>query len=303
MDRFHKILKTFHNLLTDLIKHRQMKKLKYITLSLFALAAFTLGSCDKTTDPEPTPVDPFEELTFIGETSAIGSGTIIKLYADDELFVGYNRLYVAVYDSSNSKLQITDASITFKPMMDMGTMVHTCPVENPTATVDEKTKAFKGAAVYIMPTTTSGFWTMNIEVENKILGQIGTAALPITVVEKDEPRLITFISEFDSAKLFVARIDPVNPAIGLNDIVLGIYEKESMMSFPAVDGYTIAMEPEMPSMNHGSPNNVDPVSIGGGKYKGVVNFTMTGYWKINLDFKTSNGDDIKLDQYFDVTFQ
>ena len=280
-----------------------MNKLKYITLSLFAIAAFALGSCNKTTDPEPTPKDPFKDLILIGETSAVGSGTTIKLYSDDELFVGYNHLYVAVYDSSNSKVQITDANITFKPMMDMGAMKHTCPVENPTATVDAKTKAFKGAAVYIMPTTATGFWTMNIEIENKVLGQTGMASLPITVVEKDEPRLITFISEFDGAKLFVARIDPVNPEIGLNDIVFGIYQKESMMSFPTVDGYVMEMEPEMPSMNHGSPNNVNPVSIGGGKYKGVVNFTMTGYWKINLDFKTANGDDIKLKQYFDVTFQ
>jgi len=277
------------------------KNIIFITI---ASALTGLASCNNTTtEPVITPEDPYENLIYIGETEVVGSGTIAKLYAEDELFVGYNRIHIALFDSANHNTQITDAQVTFKPMMDMGAMKHTCPIENPSSTVNEGTKAFQGAAVFIMPTTATGSWTFNINVHNNLNSQDGTAALPITVVEKDEPRLITFISEFDNAKLFVARIDPVNPEIGLNDIVFGIYKKESMMSFPTVDGYTIAMEPEMPSMNHGSPNNVNPVSIGGGKYKGVVNFTMTGYWKINLDFKTANGDDIKLKQYFDVTFQ
>tara|TARA_R110002050_G_scaffold263065_1_gene403468 strand:+ start:27009 stop:27854 length:846 start_codon:yes stop_codon:yes gene_type:complete len=281
-----------------------MKKLKHISLFIFALGAFALSSCTKTTtEPDPTPTDPFEKLIYIGETEVVGAGAIVKLYAEDELFVGYNRLHVALFDSANHNTPLTDAHVTFQPMMDMGMMKHTCPVENPTITVEDGTNAFTGAAVFIMPTTATGAWTFNIMVHNHANNQEGIAALPITVVEKAEPRLITFISDFDSAKLFVTRIDPVNPAIGLNDIVFGIYKKESMMSFPAVDNYTIIMEPEMPSMNHGSPNNVNPVSMGGGKYQGVVNFTMTGYWKINLDFKTANGDNIKLNQYFDVTFQ
>lgn len=280
-----------------------MKNFKLHTLLVLALATFSLGSCDNTDTPDPTPVDPFENLIYIGETDVVGAGAIVKIYAEDELFVGYNRIHIALYDSANHATQLTDAQIEFSPMMDMGTMQHTCPVENPGMTVEEGTKAFKGAAVFIMPTTDSGAWTFNISVHNNVNNQDGIASLIITVVEKNEPRLITFVSDFDSTKLFVARIDPVEPVIGLNDIVFGIYKMESMMSFPTVDGYVMEMVPEMPSMNHGSPNNVDPVSMGAGMYKGVVNFTMTGYWKINLNFKTATGDDIKLDQYFDVTFQ
>lgn len=76
-----------------------------------------------------------------------------------------------------------------------------------------------------------------------------------------------------------------------------------MMSFPAIDGYTMTMTPEMPSMGHGSPNNVNPVSSGMGKYDGKVNFTMTGYWKVNFEFLTESGETVKTGQYFDVTFQ
>jgi hypothetical protein len=280
-----------------------MKKFKLYTLLVLALGAFTLGSCDKTEPPVVTPNDPYADLIYIGETEVVGAGAIAKIYAEDDLFVGYNRIHIALFDSANRSTQLTDAHVEFMPMMDMGMMQHTCPVENPSMTVEAGTNTFKGAAVFIMPTTATGSWAFNVMVHNHANNQQGTASLAITVVEKDEPRLITFISEYDSAKLFVARIDPVDPVIGLNDIMFGIYKKESMMSFPAVEGYVMEMEPEMPSMNHGSPNNVDPVSMGSGMYKGVVNFTMTGYWKINLNFKTATGDDIKLDQYFDMTFQ
>ena len=60
-----------------------------------------------------------------------------------------------------------------------------------------------------------------------------------------------------------------------------------MMDYPAVDGMNIMFEPTMPSMGHGSPNNVNPVFTTKGHYKGKVNFTMTGDWR--LDF-TISGD-------------
>jgi len=61
------------------------------------------------------------------------------------------------------------------------------------------------------------------------------------------------------------------------------------------------MEPEMPAMGHGSPNNVNPVAIGNGHYKGKVNFTMTGLWQVNLDFMM--GADLADDtQFFEIEF-
>jgi hypothetical protein len=281
-----------------------MKLFKNISLSLFALAALALASCDNTTtEPVVTPDDPFENLVLIGETEAIGSGTIVKLYAEEDLFMGYNRLHVVLVDSADTKKNITDADITFFPLMDMGAMKHSCPIENPENKVEDGTNAFVGAAVFIMPTTATGFWTLDIDVTNNLIGKTGKASFNITVIENDEPRLISFISEYDSAKLFVARIDPMNPEIGINDFTLGIYEKVDMMNFPGVEDIVVKSEPWMPSMNHGSPNNVDPVSTGAGIYKGEVNFTMTGYWQVKLDFFTANQDTIMTGKFFDITFQ
>lgn len=280
-----------------------MKNFKYITFLLFSIVAFTLGSCKKEKSDPPTDTDPFKDLTYIGETQAVGAGAIVKVYAEEALFVGYNRIYVALYDSANPQTQLTDGHVKFNPMMDMGMMQHSCPFENPSSAVETNTKAFKGSIVFVMPTTPTGSWTLNIDVHNHANHKMGKASLAINVVEKKEPKLITFVSDFDSKKLFVTLIEPNDPKVGINEITLGVYERKSMMSFPAVDGYMMEMEPEMPSMGHGSPKNVNPVSKGNGMYTGAVNFTMTGYWKINLDLKTSNGDTIKLDQFFDVTFQ
>jgi hypothetical protein len=64
---------------------------------------------------------------------------------------------------------------------------------------------------------------------------------------------------------------------------------------------TVEITPEMPSMGHGSPNNVNPVHTGNGHYKGTVNFTMTGDWRIHLKL-TRNGRLISDKAYFDILF-
>lgn len=57
----------------------------------------------------------------------------------------------------------------------------------------------------------------------------------------------------------------------------------------------------MPSMGHGSPNNVNPVHIEKGHYRGKVNFTMTGEWQIKLKvFK--NGVLLRDDLMFETRF-
>ena len=75
------------------------------------------------------------------------------------------------------------------------------------------------------------------------------------------------------------------------------------MSWPYEPYLVVEIDPEMPAMNHGSPNNVNPVHIGNGHYKGVANFTMTGWWRINLVIKDGEGNVLTDDSYLDITFQ
>lgn len=279
-----------------------MKLNKQHILSLMAAIAIAFTSCKTDNNENNNPsssTNPLDALIYIGETAAIGSGTIVKMYSEEELFVGYNHLYFAVYDSANPNQQMTDAHVEIMPMMDMGMMQHTCPTEQPV--LDEVTQAFKGVSVFIMPST-AGEWTMNATVHNHANMSMGMAALPLTVVEKEESQLISFVSDVDSAKIFVTRIETKQPEIGLNPFVLGVYKRESMMSFPPVSDMNITIEPEMPSMGHGSPNNVNPTLTANGIYEGTVNFTMTGYWVVHTNFFTATNDTIKTNQLFEVTF-
>ncbi len=281
-----------------------MKTFQTLALSFIAVLFLGLASCKyDATEPTPTPVNPYEDLVYIGETQAVGADAIVKLYAEAELFMGYNRLHVVVLDAANTSKFITDAQVTFNPMMDMGAMQHSCPFENPGMMVEEGTNAFTGYVIFIMPTTATGSWNLGINVLNNENGKEGLASFDITVIENAEPKLFSFQSDFDGSMLFVALIDPMNPEIGINKFNLGIYQRETMMSFPGVEDIIVKSEPWMPSMNHGSPNNVDPISVGEGKYEGAVNFTMSGYWQIKLDFETENQEVIKTGKYFDITFQ
>ena len=74
---------------------------------------------------------------------------------------------------------------------------------------------------------------------------------------------------------------------------IALSNQNQMMTFPAINDFKIAFSPEMPSMGHGSPNNVNPVNIGNGHYKGKVNYTMTGDWR--LHFKISKNDVVIVD--------
>ncbi len=278
-----------------------MKYLKIFLALALPLMLVTVSGCKKDDDTtEPTTPDPFEKYTYIGEADANGSGLKVKIYANEKLFVGYNHILVAVYDSATGE-QFTEAEIDFMPMMDMGSMKHSCPHEDPGTSMDDATKAYKGTVVFIMPST-AGTWYFDMMVMNKQTGKSGKATLTVDVVEKDESKLISFISKTDSAKLFVALVEPMNPEVGFNDFILAIYKKQTMMDFPPVDGLVIESEPWMPSMNHGSPNNEHPVSQGNGYYNGVVNFTMTGYWQVKLEFKDANGNLVMDKQAFDITF-
>jgi YtkA-like len=175
-------------------------------------------------------------------------------------------------------------------------MQHACPVENP----DEEAinGVFPGALAFVMPTSTGGSWTLAMRVHNHKNYKYGVASFNITVDNPTTPVMSVFTSQsVDSSKLVLSIISPTAPKVGMNDIEFTLHRKVSDMSWPADSTYGFVITPEMPSMGHGSPNNVNPVHIGNGHYKGKVNFTMTGEWKINVDVQ-KDGKTISKDANF-----
>lgn len=255
-----------------------------------------ISSCKKET---VSPEDPTAGLSKQAEGYAIGAAAKVQLYTKEStLQTGYTRFYISLTDSATGS-RITDAHIHLMPMMDMGMMQHSAPYENP-ASEEAVDQLFPCSATFIMPSM-AGSWTLKVMVHNHSNGKEGEITIPLTVVEPAKSKMKSFTATHDGAKYFIALIAPSSPKIGMNEFEFAVYKKASMMSFPADSSLSFTVTPEMPTMGHGSPNNVNPVHIGNGHYKGTVNFTMTGLWRLNLGILNGTTA-VDPGQSFDIEF-
>lgn len=260
-----------------------------------ALLSTIFTGCKK---DDPTPDDNTTDLLLIASGYTDAGSMMVKLYAADSLYSEFTQLFIEVRDSASNEV-LENAQITIMPMMDMGNMEHSAPYENPTssAAVDGM---FPCNVVFQMPGEMG--WRLEVTVDN-LTGGSGTAVLPLAV--KNPPatrtRVITPTSD-PNARLVISYLQPNDPKVGINDFEITLHSRENMMSWPSVENYTVQIEPEMPSMGHGSPNNVDPTHSANGHYEGQVNFTMTGLWRINLTIM--DGSTVVDDTaFFEVTLE
>lgn len=277
-----------------------MKKTIIAGVAILIMAVAFISSCKKETNNNPSYTIP-SNLILIASGYAAGSEARVDVYSTDSFFVGYNQLYIAVYDSASNQ-RLTDAQINLNPMMTMiGGMSHSCPFENPTSNIASE-GLFSCAIVYIMPSSSTGSWTLNTAILNNKNGLQGTAAMAITVLNPAMAKMKSLTALDDSSKLFISIVKPMNPIVGVNDFEITIHKKASMMSFPAANDYNTVADPQMLSMGHGSPLNENPVLQGNGHYKGKLNFTMSGDWRVYLDLNHNSAvADSSL--YFDMTLE
>lgn len=215
----------------------------------------------------------------------------ITLWSDDQaLQTGYNKLYVTVTDLQGN--EVKEVEVSFSTLMDMGTKKHSSPAEMPYYNRD--LKGFEGAVVFTMPTSETGSWQLDVKVDGSVI------TFPLTVKEPAQKRSGVYVGT-DGQKYVLALVSPGKWKIGLNDLNIFINRQVSMMEFVADDDFKVEVITEMPSMEHGSPNNVNPESMGKGYYKGKVNYTMTGDWRLHFKLK-KNGAVIIEDAYVDVLF-
>ncbi len=269
----------------------------FMAATAVVLSAIILSSCKKENNPNkqyPIPTN----LKMMASGYAAGAATRVEVYAADSFFTGYNALFIALYDSATNERQV-DADIELLPMMTMmGGMEHSSPFEN--ATNSKPTDGlFECAVVYSMPSSTGNTWKLNVVVKNNKTGLQGTASLDVDVAQPALSRLKSITTLNDGTKLFVSVVKPFVPVVGVNDFEIAIHKKVSMTSFPAADNYTVTVDPQMLSMGHGSPLNENPVIDKNGHYKGKLNFTMSGDWRIFLTL-SNNGTVADSTLYFDV---
>jgi hypothetical protein len=274
-------------------------------LSLFLLVALISFSCKKEeTKPSPSPAPaspaPTETLIKLGETYLSGSGAKALVYAKKSFETGYNEVFVALYDSTDGS-KLSRGHFNVLPMMDMGMMQHACPVENSEDTIT--TNGYFKSLVYFSMAGTASQWRLDFGFHNHKNERHGEGSLGVEVKASSPAKFKTTTLSLDSNKvLFLSFLEPSKPIVGINDLEIVLHHKKSGMEYVPAENYTVEIEPNMPSMGHGSPNNVNPVHMGLGHYKGKVNYTMTGLWQIKLKIYKA-GVLVSDDQYFEMTLE
>ena len=277
-----------------------------ISLNLVVLATVAIfaNACKKSenkpaeTGDEPIIEQPANNMTKLGEAYIVGANAKAIIYTLKTVETGYNEFYVSLFDSTDGS-RLSNGHFAVEPMMDMGSMHHSSPVENCKDSVTTN-GYFKSAVVFSMPGTASQWW-LNLLFQNHKNGKMGTGKFALSVAASTSAKFkSTVIAADNNSSVFITLIHPKKPIVGINDFEIVLHKKKSMMEYLAINNYTIEIEPTMPSMGHGSPNNVNPILIENGHYKGKVNFTMSGLWNIKIKlFK--NDTLLSESQFFEIT--
>ena len=258
--------------------------IKYL-VAIFAIA-FTFVSCS---NDDETTVNELDGITKIKEIT--NDTHTIELYSQmGSLEQGYNEISLRIKDNTTDKY-IKNAEVSWAPLMHMTSMSHSCPY-SAVEKVTENGTLYSGYIMFQMAQNETEYW--DLKIDYTINGVDYTVTSVIDVPASAKRKVNTFTGS-DGVKYLVAYIEPHHPKVAVNDMKVGVWKMQSMMNFPVVDGYTVKIDPRMPSMgNHTSPNNVHATqAVAGGLYDGKLSLTMTGYWKINLQLANAEGTILK----------
>lgn len=94
----------------------------------------------------------------------------------------------------------------------------------------------------------------------------------------------------DGRDLTLTLLIPQQVPVGKHEFLIAARLNDASTLAP-VTSVSLHIEPEMPSMGHGSAGNVQPQHETGaepGTFRGIVNFTMTGYWLVHIEVRSAN---------------
>ena len=258
------------------IKNRLKMKFRHVLLNL-CIAVFAV-SCS-TDDNNNTPI--INEIKGLLKVQEITNAThTIEVFnTAGDFKTGYNNVSIRIKDNATSNY-IKNATLSWMPMMQMPTMQHSCPKSEIAKTVGKET-VYEGFIIYQMTNVDGSGWSLTVNYS--IDGTDYTASDDIVVLQSEKQNTTSFMGSDDN-RYIIAMIEPYKPKIAINNLKVGLFKMESMMTFPVVENYTITLDPRMPGMgNHSSPNNTDlSYNDEDYMYYGDLSLTMTGYWVLNL---------------------
>lgn len=252
-------------------------KLTYKTLALMlSLIAF---SCSVDNEDPIQPI--IDEVADLIKIQDIDNGIhTIEIYSESgTLITGYNNISLRIKNNTTDSYY-ENFVITWNPMMQMTTMQHSCPKSLVTKNQNKNT-IYEGFIIYQMTNSDGSGWSLTFDYT---IDNVDYSVTSSIFVEQNIRQNVSSFMANDGSRYIMALIKPNEPIIGINDMTVGLYKMENMMSFPEVSGYSILLDPRMPGMgNHSSSNNTDLYfNLVDNLYHGDLSLTMTGYWVLNL---------------------
>ena len=218
-------------------------------------------------------------------TASAGALTV-ELLTDDRLETGLTPIYLKVTTASGAV--VTDAIVTFTPMMSMTSGVsHTAPVLGPPTLGADG--LYRCDVVFQMATGMMGSWSATVGVTRPGADAVEASFPSLTIADSGCARTFAYFDPVLTATTkYVSSLNfEAAPKVGLNPVVVTLHRMEDMMTFVPVDDATVALDPQMPSMGHGSPGSVDPSLASSGIYEGKLSFSMAGDWETTVTFRRS----------------
>ena len=253
-------------------------------------------------------VQPVPELT-----TEVDGKYIVYVYTKTGSFhTGYNELYF-VSTKKETGNYIKDLTVTSStPVMYMSkmNMYHSTPVSDKSVIVNYDYLAVKRVWIsFLMSTSDAGSWTYSYEVN--VLGKSGGVEkkdIVVSELPEEQSWLKSFKVENDT--YYISLANAKDWRTGKNEVKAYVSKKNIPATIPyglAEETFTIDIDPRMPDMgNHTSPDNTPLLKQEDGSYRGTVNLTMTGLWRIHLTVTDEQGSIVAGGEelsslYWDVT--
>ena len=255
-----------------------------------------------------------QTVKIIPELSTVVDGqyNVFAYSRNGSFHVGYNEIFFVATKKKNGNYvkNFNVTGLTPVMLMTKMNMKHSTPVAGSVESFNDGYLAVKrGWVSFLMNTSEAGSWTLSYDVQVVDSKQ--------SVVEKDItvsalPEGQSWLKSFKvgSDTYYLSLVNPNEWQTGTNDIRAYVSKKSATATVPyaqASETFTIDIDPRMPDMgNHTSPNNTPLLKQNDGSYKGSINLTMTGLWRIHLTVKDQQGNIVAGGEelsslYWDVT--
>ncbi len=213
------------------------------------------------TDPDDTSM----ELGILEDGSLL-----IRLTASDSLRTGINTLWAEVTADHSP---VSDADLTLLPQWIAAERTIVPPIDAGKLAITDTPGRFIGTPLFVQPQDERGVWQLQIIYAAG--GKSGEAVLPVQI----KPSLwVQYTGEY-----YVSWIQPVRPETGLDEIEFGLHRLTDDGFMPLEDA-TLDLYPWMDmgaGQGHSTPYEA-PVYMRDGRYRGSVNFIMSGGWDMTV---------------------